>query len=273
VTTSRLTKFYGALSPTLDTIVKVLSAAGVDTDHVQSRDLYERDLDCHNLGMHAMLEFIAEAVDEYGAPASGDVVLDVGCGLGGPGRFIVDRFGPAVVGIDLLPLRIELAQGLAELTRTTERVSYRVADATNLEMEEASFSQVWMLDVGIHIRDKQALFGELARVLRPGGLLVMHDQTGPLPPAAQFPAKRQAPYVAPSLVQLIRHVENAGMRMLTWRDSTDRVLDYFRGLRALLPDGPDGEGVPGRALLEGYIETLANLGGRTGLLIARRIPT
>ena len=133
--TTRLTKFYGEMSPSLDTVLSALVAAGVDTDHVQASDLYRRDLDCHNLGMHRMLEVLKDVAEEYGRPVPEDTLLDLGCGLGGPGRFLVDQFGCSVVGVDLLPLRVELAQALTDLTRMGEQISYRVADATNLGVE------------------------------------------------------------------------------------------------------------------------------------------
>jgi ubiquinone/menaquinone biosynthesis C-methylase UbiE len=274
---SRLASFYGALSPSLETISTALREAGIEPGHVLARDLYQRDLDCHNLGMHKMLEVLAESVARHGAPTTGDVLLDVGCGLGGPGRFLVDRFGCTVVGIDLLPLRVELAEALSDQTGMSNRASYRVGDATKTEFEDDAFSQVWMLDVGIHIRAKEALFAEIARVLRPGGLFVMHDQTGPLP-RAMLPLKRLAPWVAPSLPHLIRIVERAGMRLLTWTDTTDRVLEYFLGIRAALVEASRAASrTPGNAqrergatFVESYIETLGNLDGRTGILIAKR---
>jgi SAM-dependent methyltransferase len=273
----RLTDFYGALSPSFDSILSTLRGAGLDTDHVTAKDLYQRDLDCHNLGMHAMLEVLAESAAQCSAPTPNDTVLDIGCGLGGPGRFLVDRFGCAVVGIDLLPLRTERAQALSDLTGMGDRTSYRVADATHTEFDDGAFSQAWMLDVSIHIRAKQALFAEIARVVRPGGLLVMHDQTGPLPSAMQ-PLKRHAPYIAPSLPQLVRLVEGAGLRVLTWRDTTGRVLEYFLGIQAMLTEASRAVATAlepvgrdrGAALLAAYIETFKHPGGRTGILIASR---
>jgi ubiquinone/menaquinone biosynthesis C-methylase UbiE len=222
--------------------------------------------------MFRMVQRLTDIVSEYHAPTPADRLLDLGCGIGGPSRFLADRFGCSVLGVDVLPLRVEIAQALAELTKTDARVSYRVADATELDLADASFDQVWMLDVGIHVRDKRRLFTEIARVLRPEGLMVMHEQTGPLPAAMQ-PVMRAAPYIAPSLPQLVRHVEDAGLRMLTWRDTTDIALDYFLRIREMLfdasePDAQQGTRVP---FLDGYYETLANLGGRTGALIARRI--
>ena len=158
------------------------------------------------------------------------------------------------------------------MTGLGDRVSYRVEDATDLRLADDSFTQVWMLDVSMHIRDKRALFAEIARVLVSDGLMVMHEQSGPLP-AAMRPVMRQSPYIAPSLPQLIRYVEDAGLRMLTWRDTTDLVVDYFLSMRNLVLESSEPResrretGIP---ILDAYLETLAHLGGRTGILIARR---
>jgi ubiquinone/menaquinone biosynthesis C-methylase UbiE len=270
--TARLTKFYSELSPSLPTVKAALTGAGVDTDHPRACDLYQRDIDCHNLGMYRMLVLLAEVVGEYGTPGPSDAVLDLGCGIGGPGRFLAERFGCSVLGIDVLPLRVELAESLTNMTGLSDRVSYRVEDATDLRLADDSFAQVWMLDVSMHIRDKRALFAQIARVLQSDGLMVMHEQSGPLP-AAMRPVMRQAPYVAPSLPQLIRYVEGAGLRMLTWRDTTDIVVDYFLNMRNLVLESSeprDSRRETGIPILDGYLETFAHLGGRSGILIARR---
>jgi len=270
--TAKLTKFYGDLSPTLETVKEALAVAGIDPEHARPSDLYERDIDCHNLGMFRMVEFVADVAAEHSMPRLDDIVLDVGCGLGGPSRYLVDRFGCSVVGIDLLPLRVEMAEQLAAVTRA-QGISYRVADATALDFDDATFAHVWMLDVSIHIRDKRALFDEIARVLRPDGILVMHEQIGPLP-AAMRPAKREAPYFAPALAQLIRHIENAPLRVVAWRDTTSLGLDYFRGMRDLVlgaPEPVESKRKTGVPILDGYFETFAHLDGRTGVLIARRM--
>jgi ubiquinone/menaquinone biosynthesis C-methylase UbiE len=260
------------MSPSLDTVRTSLEVAGVDPDHPRASDLYERDIDCHNLGMYRMLEVLADVAAQYGAPTAGNEVLDLGCGIGGPSRFLADRFGCSVLGVDLLSLRIELAEALADLTNMRGQVSYRVADATDLDLPDQSFDQVWMLDVSMHIRNKRALFAEIARVLRPDRLMVMHEQTGPLPTAMR-PATRQAPYIAPSLPQLLRYIEDAGLRILTWRDTTSIVIEFFLKMRNQVlnaPESQDSRRKTGIPILDGYIETLAHLGGRTGAVIARR---
>jgi ubiquinone/menaquinone biosynthesis C-methylase UbiE len=274
-TSARLTSFYGELSPDLETIRTGLAAAGVDEDHVQARDLYDRDLDCHNLGMHAMLDVLADIVAEPHTPSPEDHVLDLGCGMGGPGRFLVDRFGCSIVGVDLLPERVALAEALTEMCGMAGRISYRVADATELPFDDNSFSYVWMLDVSMHIRDKNALFREISRLLRPDGLLVMHEQPGPLPETMRA-ATRRAPYIAPPLPHLVRHIEDAGLRLLSWHDTTAHVLGYFRGLRSLFPDASDAAAHAATSqtlafsVLDGYVKTFAAHGGRTGALVAGR---
>jgi ubiquinone/menaquinone biosynthesis C-methylase UbiE len=269
---TKLTKFYGDLSPTVETVKEALAVAGVHPDRARASDLYRRDIDCHNLGMFRMVELAADVATEYGPPSAEEALLDIGCGIGGPSRYLADRFGCSVIGIDLVPVRVEIAQELATMTGMGDRVSYGIADATALDFDDASFAHAWMLDVSVHIRDKRTLFGEIARVLRPGGLLVMHEQTGPLP-SAMRPVMRQAPYIAPSLPQLIRYIEDSELRILTWRDTTKIALDYFLRMRELVlgePESPGSRRETGIAILDGYLETLAAHNGRTGLLVARR---
>jgi ubiquinone/menaquinone biosynthesis C-methylase UbiE len=271
----RLTAFYGATGISVETILGALEAEGIDTAHVQASDLYERSLDCQNHGGFAMLPTLADAASEYGQVGPEDSVLDIGCGIGGPGRFLADRLGCSVLGIDLLAPRLEVARALTKLTGLGERLSYRVADATRLPMGGEAFAQAWMLDAGIHVRDKRALFGELARVLRPGGLMVMHDQMGPIP-KAMAPMTRRVPYVAPSLPQLLRYVESSGLRVLTWRDTTPSVLEFFERMQTGLRGIPSPAGEASdlgwwREAVDGYVETLGHLGGRTGVLVARRL--
>ena len=132
----RLSRFYGAMT-SLEAIISALSAEGVDVGTATAAALYTRGLDCHNLGGYAQLEKIADAILGIDAPLADEVVLDVGCGLGGPSRFIADRFGCRVVGVDLLPVRIDAARTLGEMTQSTERVDFRVADALTLPFGDA----------------------------------------------------------------------------------------------------------------------------------------
>jgi ubiquinone/menaquinone biosynthesis C-methylase UbiE len=270
----RLESFYGAIT-SVDAILRALARDGPAESTVTAADLYTRSLDCQNLGGFALLERHVAVVAEYQALGQRQRVLDIGCGLGGPGRYLADRFGCAVTGMDVLPMRVQAAATLTQMVGLGDRIVYCQGDATHLPFPAQQFAQAWMLDVSIHIANKAALFGELARVVQGDGLLVLHDQLGPLPPAMR-PATRRAPYIAPALPQLVRSVEGAGFRVLTWRDTTATVLTYMQGRRADLLQGMERGLHAARrrqrrlAIITAYIEALGQQGSRTGVLIARR---
>ncbi|MBI3744106.1 MAG: methyltransferase domain-containing protein [Chloroflexi bacterium] len=272
---SRLTDFYGEMS-SIDSIMRGLVREGVDAKKFTARDLYSRGLDVQTLGGLLVLETVIKGMEEYGAPNRGDAILDVGCGLGGPSRYLADRYGCRVTGVDLLPIRVEVASSLARMVGMDKQVTYRVADATQLPFKKGQFAQVWMLDASIHIRDKGRLFAELARVLAPAGLLVMHDQPGPLPPSMR-PVMRRAPYIAPTLPQLIRHLQSVGLEVLTWRATTPlAVQDLKNKMEARQKAQATGSVSPARlkhslAAGLGYIKALEKEGSQSGFFIARRV--
>jgi len=269
----RLESFYGAIT-SVDAILRALARDRQEESTVTAADLYTRSLDCQNLGGFGLLERHAALVAEYQALGARQRVLDIGCGLGGPGRYLADRFGSAVTGMDVLPMRVQAAATLTQMVGHGDRITYCQGDATRLPFPAQQFAQAWLLDVSIHIANKAALFGELARVVQVDGLLILHDQLGPLPPAMR-PATRRAPYIAPALPQLVRYVEGAGFRVLTWRDTTDLVLPYMQGRREELRQGMERGAQAARrqrrlATITAYIEALGQQGSRTGVLIAQR---
>jgi ubiquinone/menaquinone biosynthesis C-methylase UbiE len=271
----RLNSFYDELT-SVDAVLRALARDRPKAGTITAADLYTRSLDCQNQGGFALLERHAALATAYNDLGKGQCVLDVGCGLGGPSRYLADRFGCTVTGIDVLPARVQAAATLTRIVGLDDRVAYCQGDATRLPFAAHQFEQAWMLDVSIHIANKAALFGELARVVKPAGLLVLHDQPGPLPPAMR-PITRRAPYIAPALSQLVRYIEGAGFRVLTWRDTTDTVLTYMQGRTAeLLQRAELGTRAARRrqrllAVFTVYIEALGQQGSRTGLLIARRM--
>jgi SAM-dependent methyltransferase len=103
------------------------------------------------------------------AVAAGERVLDVGCGTGLLAEHIADRVGPTgyVLGVDPLPLRIELAQAKAR-----PNLQFKVADAYDLSAIPAADFDVVCLNAVFHwLPEKSGPLREFARVLKPGGRL------------------------------------------------------------------------------------------------------
>ena len=141
----RLHSFYAELT-SVDAILRVLARDRPEAGPITAADLYMRSLDCQNQGGLALLERHAALATEYSALGEGQRVLDAGCGLGGPGRYLADRFGCAVIGIDVLPARVQAAATLTRLVGLGDRMAYCQVDATRLPFAAHQFEQAWMLD-------------------------------------------------------------------------------------------------------------------------------
>ena len=117
-----------------------------------------------------------------GSDISGLRVLDVGCGVGGCDLELLRSHGAGeVVGIDVEPQMIARCQALAERSGLTEKLDFRVVEPGPFPFFPASFDAVFSKDSMIHIPDKPALYRDVLRVLRPGGLFLASDWLRGLP--------------------------------------------------------------------------------------------
>ena len=102
-------------------------------------------------------------------------VLDVGCGLGGPARYLARHRGARVTGVDLTPGSVEVARELTSRCGLAEVVDFQVGNALELPIPDGSVDAVCLLHVGMTIEDKPRLFAEVRRVVRPGGWFAIYD--------------------------------------------------------------------------------------------------
>jgi phosphoethanolamine N-methyltransferase len=116
-------------------------------------------------------EEIRKIVD--GVALKGKDVLDLGCGTGGITRFLAETYAPAsIVGVDVDAGLIERAKKRAG---AAAGLGFRTVTPGPLPFAEAAFDVVFSKDAMVHIADKEALFAELFRVLRPGGAVAAGD--------------------------------------------------------------------------------------------------
>lgn len=127
-------------------------------------------------------------IDALG-PARGERVLDVGCGTGRLGAEVAERVAPdgEVIGIDPLPLRVDIATGKHRAFRAF------VGRAEDLSaFEDRSFDVAYMNSVLHWIEDKPRALGELRRVLRAGGRVGVNSADGRRPHQSAQLARRAA---------------------------------------------------------------------------------
>jgi ubiquinone/menaquinone biosynthesis C-methylase UbiE len=98
-------------------------------------------------------------------------LLDVGCG-NGANTVLFARSLPKVAGVDVEPERLATAREFAE-ANGIDNIEYVISDGLNIPYPDDSFDYVTCFDVLEHVEDEQKTMSEIARVLRPGGKLIM----------------------------------------------------------------------------------------------------
>jgi arsenite methyltransferase len=113
-------------------------------------------------------------VHEALAASPGERILDVGCGPGFYVAEMLERVGPggSVVGVDASPEMLALA---ARRSQGHDNVAFHEGDATRLPVDDAGFDAAISVQVLEYVADISAALGEIRRVLRPGGRVLIWD--------------------------------------------------------------------------------------------------
>ena len=169
-----------------------------------------------------------------------DRLLDIGSGLGGPARYMAQRFGCRVAGIDLTAEFCEVARLLTARLGLEDRVSFDEGDALAMPFEDAAFDGGYSMNVSMNIADKRAFYREVSRVLRPGGWLALSevaqgpggDPDYPLPWAA---AAASSFLATPEDTRA--ELEAAGFKIESLRDTSAEARDFAARSRAIVEAG------------------------------------
>lgn len=171
------------------------------------------------------------------APATGDHVLDIGSGVGGPARWIAARFGCRVTGIDLTAAFCDAARQLNAATGLAGKVEIVHGSALALPFADATFDRAYSQNVVMNIADKPVFYAEARRVLKPGGVLVLSNLAQGPAGDAVYPT----PWAATAATSFLStpeatraEIEAARLRIVSFRDTTADGLAGQRAMRQKL---------------------------------------
>lgn len=156
-------------------------------------------------------------------------VLVVGCGTGGNTCYLANTYGCQVIGIDIADQMIQKAQARAEDLQLTDRVTFRVGDAYNLEFPDNSFDVVLTAFV-LQFLDTRRTYPGFFRVLVSGGYLGINEmyKADQIPPEV-LPNVEEGEQVFQEITELPFTLRSPTV----WRDSfeaagfTDLIIEEY----------------------------------------------
>jgi len=159
---------------------------------------------------------IAQARIPYGG-----VVIDVGCGTGRALPALRQAVGPrgSVIAVDLTPEMLRQAR----VKGRAAHAALILADARHLPFASASAYAVFAAGLITHIPDTQGGLRQLARVTRPGGLLILFHPSGRAALAARH-GRTLEPDEPLAATQLQRSTAATGWHLTTYDDAECRFL-------------------------------------------------
>jgi SAM-dependent methyltransferase len=178
--------------------------------------------------------------------APGVAVLDLCCGVAGPGRLITRELGCAYLGVDVSPSAIAIARELAG------DLPCRFEVARIPPLPPGRFDVVLLFETMLAFPDKRPLLEEISRALPAGGRFAFTVEEGAPLTDSEREAMPDADtvWLAP-LPELLAHLEGAGLVVRRQEELSRSHLAVAQSLtRAFEADAGDIEAGIGRRALD-----------------------
>ncbi len=112
---------------------------------------------------------------DRGGFKSGDRLIDVGCGVGGPSATIARYTGAHVTGVNISGIQVELARTRPMGPELRSLLEFVRADAMDLPFGPGEFDGAFSIEALCHTPDKRLAYAQISRVLKPGSAFVGTD--------------------------------------------------------------------------------------------------
>lgn len=195
---------------------------------------YDATVKSHTTALLKLNEIVAT----YAHLTPTDQVLDAGCGLGGSSLWLARTIGCCVTGITIVPAQITQAQKYAKIYGVTDKTHFKLEDFAHTSFTDEAFDVVWAVESVVHAESKAAFLREAARLLKPGGRLIMAEYTLREQPPLSPPEKQAIQpwldgWAMPSLLTVGDYkslMQDCGFEPVTVYDVTRHVLPSLNRL-------------------------------------------
>jgi len=179
---------------------------------------------------------------------SGEKVIDIGCGVGGPLRNIARFTGAHITGLNNNEYQVTRAKRIAADSRLGPLANYIKGDFMNIPIENGTYDAAYAIESTCHAPNRVGVYSEIFRTLKPGGVFgayewVMTDKFDPNNPEHVASKKgiergNGLPDLEPISV-ILEALKEAGFEIVEHRDValTSDIPWYYPLVGRLTPTG------------------------------------
>ena len=102
-------------------------------------------------------------------------VADLGCGVGGPLREIAHFSGATIIGVNNNEYQIERARKLTDEAGLGHLAEFLKCDFMHMDMQDEFIDAAYAIEATVHAPSKVDCYGEVFRVLKPGGCFAAYE--------------------------------------------------------------------------------------------------
>ena len=209
-------------------IIQAFEKAGKDIQKLEIKDLSVID-QLHTGGHLATIAIIEKAGLVPGAN-----ILDAGCGIGGSSRLLAKDFQLRVTGIDIVDEFIQTADFLTDLVsksvKLNDLIEFKQGSILEIPSPNGLYDAVLSQHTLMNIKEKDVLFKEFARVLKPGALLLLHEVVKKEDLPIDLPVPWAASYDISFLETwdfLLEQCEKAGFELVDYSDMAEQTEKWW----------------------------------------------